>query len=166
MSAPEAGARRPSRQRSAVLALLEELDGFRTAQELHVLLAGRGERVGLACTIGLVVSVSGTTASYYTSTPSGGTIVLLAIASFLLVRAVVALRDAGMRRRHRRRAAIHAAHPHEHGPECGHRPVPHGDHVDYDHDGHLHAPHPTGSGVHYDEHGAPDGRTSAGRSAT
>jgi zinc transport system permease protein len=30
--------------------------------------------------------------------------------------------------------------------------VPHGDHVDYDHDGHLHAPHRTGTGVHYDEH--------------
>jgi zinc transport system permease protein len=30
--------------------------------------------------------------------------------------------------------------------------VPHGDHVDYDHDGHLHAPHRTGSGTHYDEH--------------
>ena len=27
---------------------------------------------------------------------------------------------------------------------CGHPPVPHGDHVDYDHDGHLHAPHRTG----------------------
>jgi zinc transport system permease protein len=31
--------------------------------------------------------------------------------------------------------------------------VPHGDHVDYDHDGHLHAEHLTGSGAHYDEHG-------------
>src|SRR3712207_3651062 len=34
----------------------------------------------LACAIGLVTSVAGTTASYYTGTPSGGTIVLLAIA--------------------------------------------------------------------------------------
>jgi zinc transport system permease protein len=47
---------------------------------------------------------------------------------------------------------VHAAHPHEHGEGCGHRAVPHGDHVDYDHDGHLHAPHRTGTGVHYDEH--------------
>ena len=39
-------------------------------------------------------------------------------------------------------------HPHEHGPECGHRAVEHGDHVDYVHDGHRHAPH----GRHYDEH--------------
>lgn len=107
----------------------------------------------LACAIGLVVSASGTTASYYTGTPSGGTIVLLAIALFLLVVAAVAIRESGSRRRHRRRAAVHAAHPHEHGEGCGHEPVPHGDHVDYDHDGHLHSPHRTGSGVHYDEHG-------------
>jgi zinc transport system permease protein len=118
----------------------------------------------LACSIGLVVSVSGTTASYYTGTPSGGTIVLLAIALFLVVAAAVALREATARRRHRRRGDVHAAHPHEHGPSCGHPTVRHGDHVDYDHDGHLHAPHLTGTGVHYDEHGthsAPADRTSA-----
>src|SRR5829696_7271382 len=107
----------------------------------------------MACAIGLVVSVSGTTASYYTGTPSGGTIVLLAIALFLVASAGAALRDATARRRHRRRGEVHAAHPHEHGDGCGHRPVPHEDHVDYDHDGHLHAPHLTGAGVHYDEHG-------------
>jgi zinc transport system permease protein len=107
----------------------------------------------LACGIGLVTSVAGTTASYYTGTPSGGTIVLLAIALFLLATASVAVREATARRRHRRRAEVHAAHPHEHGAGCGHPAVLHGDHVDYDHDGHLHAPHRTGSGVHYDEHG-------------
>ncbi|MDQ3034666.1 MAG: hypothetical protein M3Y87_19810 [Myxococcota bacterium] len=43
------------------------------------------------------------------------------------------------------------AHPsqHAHGPGCGHEPVPHGDHVDYLVDGHLHHPH-TG---HCDDHG-------------
>jgi zinc transport system permease protein len=40
-------------------------------------------------------------------------------------------------------------HPHEHGIECGHEAIPHGDHVDYVHDGHLHAAHES----HYDEHG-------------
>ena len=45
---PDAPARRPSRQRSAVLALLDELDGFRSAQDLHALLRSRGETVGLA----------------------------------------------------------------------------------------------------------------------
>ena len=39
-------------------------------------------------------------------------------------------------------------HAHQHGDDCGHAAVPHGDHVDYVHDGHRHAPH----GSHYDEH--------------
>lgn len=43
----------------------------------------------------------------------------------------------------------HAA-DHAHGPGCGHPAVPHGDHVDYLVDGHLHHPH----GGHCDDHGA------------
>ncbi|TKJ31732.1 metal ABC transporter permease [Blastococcus sp. CCUG 61487] len=111
------------------------------------------QAVLLGCAIGLVVSVTGTATSYYTGTPSGGTIVLLAIALFIVGTTAVTVRDATARRRHRRRTDVHEAHPHEHGPNCGHDPVPHGDHVDYDHDGHLHAPHRTGAGLHYDEHG-------------
>lgn len=38
---------------------------------------------------------------------------------------------------------------HKHGPNCGHDPVPHGDHVDYLVNGHLHHPH----GGHCDDHG-------------
>ena len=38
---------------------------------------------------------------------------------------------------------------HQHGPNCGHPAVPHGDHVDYLVDGHLHHPH----GDHCDDHG-------------
>lgn len=38
---------------------------------------------------------------------------------------------------------------HVHGPDCGHEPVPHGNHVDYLVDGHLHHPH----GDHCDDHG-------------
>lgn len=38
---------------------------------------------------------------------------------------------------------------HHHGPGCGHEAVPHGDHVDYLVDGHLHHPH----GDHCDDHG-------------
>ncbi|MBA4147915.1 MAG: hypothetical protein H0X66_07340 [Verrucomicrobia bacterium] len=38
---------------------------------------------------------------------------------------------------------------HVHGPECGHPAVPHGDHVDYLVDGHLHHHH----GDHCDDHG-------------
>jgi Fur family ferric uptake transcriptional regulator len=44
---PAAG-RRPSRRRDAVVALLDEVDGFRSAQEIHQLLRGRGAAVGLA----------------------------------------------------------------------------------------------------------------------
>ena len=43
---------------------------------------------------------------------------------------------------------IRKVEEHEHGPQCGHAAVPHGDHVDYVHDGHRHATH----GGHYDEH--------------
>jgi hypothetical protein len=39
---------------------------------------------------------------------------------------------------------------HQHGPDCGHEAVPHGDHVDYLVDGHLHHPH----GDHCDHHGS------------
>ena len=39
---------RPTRQRRAVVAALERLDEFRSAQEIHEALAGAGERVGLA----------------------------------------------------------------------------------------------------------------------
>jgi len=41
------------------------------------------------------------------------------------------------------------ADQHAHGPGCGHEAVPHGDHVDYLVDGHLHHPH----GGHCDDHG-------------
>lgn len=42
----------------------------------------------------------------------------------------------------------HGAHEHHHGDGCGHKAVRHGDHADYLHDGHLHAPHED----HADEH--------------
>jgi len=38
---------------------------------------------------------------------------------------------------------------HRHGPGCGHEAVPHGDHVDFLVDGHLHHVH----GEHCDDHG-------------
>ncbi|NOJ83603.1 hypothetical protein HNV28_35745 [Myxococcus xanthus] len=38
---------------------------------------------------------------------------------------------------------------HRHGPSCGHAAAPHGDHVDYLVDGHLHHPHEG----HCDDHG-------------
>ena len=38
---------------------------------------------------------------------------------------------------------------HQHGPNCGHEAVPHGDHIDYLVNGRLHHPH----GDHCDDHG-------------
>jgi zinc transport system permease protein len=94
--------------------------------------------------IGLVVSVGGVATSYYADTPSGGTIVLLAIGLFTVAATGSALR----RLLHRDVHDEAEDHLHQHGPGCGHEPVPHGDHTDYLHHGHRHAPH----GAHYDEH--------------
>jgi zinc transport system permease protein len=114
----------------------------------------------LSMAIGTVASVSGLTVSAFVDVAPGATIVLLALAGFLAAYPVGLL----LRRRRRLRmpfeeqangialAAPHTAvpedHTHQHGPQCGHVAVRHGDHVDYVHDGHRHAPH----GGHYDEH--------------
>ena len=111
-----------------------------------------------AMALGALASVGGLLLSAYASEHAdvapGPTIVLLALAGFAVSWPVgVLLRS---RRRLRRPfpvvepAAHHTTeeHPHEHGDDCGHVAVPHGDHVDYVHDGHRHAPH----GKHYDEH--------------
>jgi hypothetical protein len=45
----------------------------------------------------------------------------------------------------------HENHAHRHGPDCGHKTVQHGDHVDYVHDGHYHRVH----GDHVDECAGP-----------
>ena len=80
---------------------------------------------------------------------------LLALAGFVVawpVGVLAAHRGAGCDGRSPwSRSAAHQEtdeHPHDHGEDCGHVAVPHGDHVDYVHDGHRHAPH----GRHYDEH--------------
>ncbi|MGW5363771.1 metal ABC transporter permease [Actinopolymorpha pittospori] len=99
--------------------------------------------VAAAMVIGVVVSVGGIFTSYYADTPSGATIVLAAIAVFVLTVAGTAL-GAALRRPHTEAED----HLHRHGPVCGHASVSHQDHVDYLHDGHRHAPH----GAHYDEH--------------
>jgi len=109
-----------------------------------------------ATVVGVVASVSGVVVSFQADTAPGPTIVLIALACFAVaapVGSVVAWR----RQRHAPFAEPHVgahehdpaeAHPHEHGPGCGHTAVTHGDHVDYVHDGHRHAIH----GGHYDEH--------------
>jgi zinc transport system permease protein len=100
----------------------------------------------VAVSVGVSVSLTGTASSYYLQTPSGGTIVLFAVAVFV----VAALAATGVRAAHARAGDSHslAEHRHEHGPDCGHPAVPHDGHVDYVHDGHRHAAH----GAHYDDH--------------
>ena len=115
-----------------------------------------------AMVLGTLVSVGGlgvaAVVSPYAQVTSGPAIVLLALAAFIITWPVGALL------RHRER--LHAPfpdddlldethghlvtdeHPHQHGQDCGHPAVPHGDHVDYVHDGHRHAEHEK----HYDEH--------------
>ncbi len=111
-----------------------------------------------AMALGTLASLGGLLLSAYASeyarVASGPTIVLLALAGFVLAWPV------GVWLRWQRRlrqpfpvveATAHQTiedHPHEHGEDCGHLAVPHGDHVDYVHDGHRHAVH----GKHYDEH--------------
>jgi Fur family ferric uptake transcriptional regulator len=46
-SAPDSTMVRNTRQRAAVSALLAEVEGFHSAQQLHAMLRERGERVGL-----------------------------------------------------------------------------------------------------------------------
>ena len=114
--------------------------------------------IAAAMALGTLASVGGLVVSALapagTSVTPGPTIVLLALAGFVLAWPV------GVWLRHRARLREPFApvgpvahettgtHPHEHGPDCGHLAVPHVDHVDYVHDGHRHAPH----GAHYDEH--------------
>ena len=97
-----------------------------------------------ASLIGVLSSVSGVVVSFYAETPSGGTIVIIAIATFLTLGVVTGVVSRARRAAHERAER----HEHEHGPACGHPAVVHEDHVDYLHDGHRHAPHKD----HYDEH--------------
>lgn len=127
-----------------------------TAQQLT-----RGFRSTLfaAMALGTVASLSGVLVSAYVDVAPGATIVLIALAGFVLAWPVGML----LRRRQRmsepfamtpgvveetEHTVVPEDHAHRHGDDCGHLAVPHGDHVDYVHDGHRHAPH----GSHYDEH--------------
>ena len=119
----------------------------------------------LAMGLGTLASVGGLVVSALVSADvnvaPGATIVLVALAGFVLAWPV----GVGVRRRQRlavpfaepaeeviRLGSDHTVvpetHEHEHGADCGHPAIEHGDHVDYVHHGHRHAPH----GSHYDEH--------------
>ena len=111
-----------------------------------------------AMVVGIVAALMGVGTSAYVDVPPGATIVLVSLAGFAITAPV------GLVVQRRRRArvpfpvqvvseadlhdTVGEPHRHEHGPGCGHPAVEHGDHVDYIHHGHRHAPH----GGHYDEH--------------
>ncbi len=95
--------------------------------------------------VGVSVSVLGVGASFYAGTPSGATIVVLAVAVFSTVAVGATL--TGWLAHHRHPRVEHHS-GHEHAPGCGHPIVEHGNHVDYLHGGHRHAVH----GGHYHKH--------------
>jgi zinc transport system permease protein len=110
-----------------------------------------------AMVLGAAASLGGLVLSAYLSfhatVAPGPTIVLLSLAGFAVTWPI----GAWVRHRTRLREPFPAVpapehepteHTHQHGPDCGHVAVRHGDHVDYVHDGHRHAEH----GAHYDEH--------------
>jgi zinc transport system permease protein len=97
-----------------------------------------------AVAIGAFCAVGGVTTAFYVDTPPGATIVLMAIALFIVAASYNVLHGRITGRRHNQAEQ----HEHEHGPNCGHPAIEHEHHVDYLHDGHRHAPHEG----HYDEH--------------
>ena len=113
-----------------------------------------------AMALGTVASLLGVVLSAYVDAAPGASIVLIALAGFVVAWPVGIV----LRRRQRLHepfaltpavapleephTVVPENHQHEHGDACGHVAVPHGDHVDYIHEGHRHAPH----GSHYDEH--------------
>ena len=111
----------------------------------------------LALALGVAPSLAGITFSYYVDVAPGAAIVVIALGGFLVAWPL------GTYVRRRRQASVpgqeaeerlageHVTaeqHVHEHDETCGHPAVPHEDHVDYLHEGHLHARHER----HYDEH--------------
>lgn len=84
--------------------------------------------------LGVVSAVGGVVASYYADSPSGATIVVLAVGLFVLVAiGASVIRAAGWSR-----SAAPVDGDHVHTEVCGHDLVLHDDHVDYVHDGHRH----------------------------
>jgi len=125
-----------------------------TAQQLTrsfrtTLFAAMG--LGIAASVGGLVLAA--YASFSANVAPGPSIVLLALAGFVAAWPI----GAWLRSRERLRAPFAEVEPtahetiehdHVHGPDCGHLAVEHGDHVDYVHGAHRHAPHD----AHYDEH--------------
>ncbi|MGC9669291.1 Fur family transcriptional regulator [Planosporangium sp. 12N6] len=68
---PAAGPARHTRQRGAVSALLAEVEGFHSAQELHAMLRSRGEAVGLTTVYRTLVALADAGEIDVMQTPAG-----------------------------------------------------------------------------------------------
>jgi zinc transport system permease protein len=124
-----------------------------TAQQLT---RGSQTTLTLALALGVAPSLAGVVSSYYVDVAPGAAIVVIALAGFALAWPTGSF----LRRRRQATPVLESDEPladehvpaeqhvHVHDEQCGHPAVPHDDHVDYLHEGHLHAPH----GRHYDEH--------------
>ena len=119
------------------------------------LVTGFRRALFLAMGIGIVAAAGGVLGSAYLNAPPGSLIVVLAIVVFVGTlpltgrrRRTVTVDDTDPAPLPHEPADAHEDEHHIHGPGCGHVAVVHGDHTDYIHDGHRHAPH----GDHYDEH--------------
>lgn len=101
--------------------------------------------------IGAAVAVTGTIGSFYLDTASGATIVVATIVLFLATWPI-STRLARVRASRREPDPVPEHRPAEPHPTMtgvdAHVAVQHGEHVDYLHDGHRHAPHDD----HFDEH--------------
>ncbi|HNV11482.1 MAG TPA: metal ABC transporter permease [Propionibacteriaceae bacterium] len=143
--------------RTVGLLLVSAMMVIPVATAQHVFGSFRASHLG-GLAIGGAVAVLGTLGSYQFDSASGATIVVFAIAVFVLSLPLSALLH-----RHSPgepepveddddHVVAESDSPHHdlhaHDPECEHPAILHEDHVDYLHDGHRHAPH----GDHFDEH--------------
>lgn len=116
--------------------------GFRTA-------------IGISLGLGVLAAVGGVVTSFYLDAAPGAMIVVVAIIVFALSWPIGSLLEPRRRptpavdeTEHLPHMETPLPHPHVHDEFCGHPVIEHGDHWDFVHDGHRHAPH----GDHYDEH--------------
>ncbi len=99
--------------------------------------------------LGALAGLGGYWLAFAASLPVGAAQTLVAALLVLTARVVhfTASRILAWQAHRHHHRLQHQAH--EHGPDCGHEPVAHGDHLDYLVDGHLHHPHDG----HCDDHG-------------
>ncbi len=122
-----------------VLPALAALDLAQNPQQALVLSALFGAAAGLG----------GYWLAFAASLPVGAAQTLIAALLVAVVRVARVVGERALAWQAHRAHALLEHQAHEHGPDCGHESVTHGDHFDYLVDGHLHHPHDG----HCDDHG-------------